>query len=78
MELRGANGCRHGGDFRTVPSPLMSRRLATTVQITMTSLGSSDLSRAGDVTLALPRDALAAVVLISVRSLSRKAKVLID
>jgi cobalamin biosynthesis protein CbiG len=36
--------------------------IATTVQITMTAAGSSDLPRSRQVTIALPRDALAAAM----------------
>jgi hypothetical protein len=60
--LRGANGRRHEVDFQDDPVTVDVAMSATTVQITMTAAGSSDLSRSRYVTVALPRDALAAAM----------------
>jgi hypothetical protein len=57
--LRGANGRRHDVDFHDDPVTVDVAMSATTVQITMTAAGSSDLSKSRYVTVALPRDALA-------------------
>jgi hypothetical protein len=40
----------------TIPSPSTSAMSATTVQITMTTAGSSDLSKSRYVTVTLPRE----------------------
>jgi hypothetical protein len=58
--LRGANGRRHDVDFNDDPVTVDVAMSASTVQITMTVAGSSDLSRSRYVTVTLPRDALAA------------------
>ena len=60
--LRGANGGRHEVDFQDDPVTVDVAMSATTVQITMTATGSSDLSRSRYVTVALPREALAAAM----------------
>jgi hypothetical protein len=60
--LRGANGRRHEVDFHDDPVTVDVAMSATTVQITMTAAGSSDLSRSRYVTVALPRDALASAM----------------
>jgi hypothetical protein len=57
--LRGANGRRREVDFRDDPVTVDVAMSASTVQITMTTAGSSDLSRARYLTVTLPRDALA-------------------
>jgi hypothetical protein len=60
--LRGANDRRHEVDFHDGPVTVDVAMSATTVQITMTAAGSSDLSRSRHVTVALPRDALASAM----------------
>jgi hypothetical protein len=60
--LRGANGRRHEVDFNDDPVTVDVAMSATTVQITMTAAGSSDLSRSRYVTVTLPRDALASAL----------------
>jgi hypothetical protein len=60
--LRGANGRRHDVDFHDDPVTVDVSMSATTVQITMTAAGVSDLSKSRYVTVALPRDALAAAM----------------
>jgi hypothetical protein len=60
--LRGSNGRRHEVDFHDEPVTVDIAMSVTTVQITMTAAGSSDLSRARYVTVTLPRDALAAAM----------------
>ena len=58
--LRVANGRRHEVDFRDDPVTVDVAMSTTTVQITMTAAGSSDLARSRYVTVALPRNAMAA------------------
>jgi hypothetical protein len=60
--LRGANGRRHEVDFQDDPVIVDVAMSATTVQITMTATGASDLSSSRYVTVALPRDALASAM----------------
>jgi len=55
--LRGANGRRHGVDFRD--DPVTVAMSPTTVQVTMAAADPGDLARSRFVTVALPRDALA-------------------
>ena len=60
--LRGADCRRHEVDFHGHPVTVDVAMNATTVQITMTAASSSHLSSARYVTVALPRDALAAAM----------------
>jgi hypothetical protein len=54
--LRVANGRRHEVDFRDDPVTVDVAMSTTTVQITMTAAGSSDLATSRYVTVALPRN----------------------
>jgi len=58
--LRGANGRRHEVDFGDDPVTIDVAMSPTTVQVTMTAADPEDPARCRFVTVALPRDAMAA------------------
>jgi hypothetical protein len=58
--LRGANGQRHEVDFKDDPVIVDVSMSASVVQITMRAADCYDLAKGRYVTVALPRDALAA------------------
>ena len=60
--LRGANGRRHEVDFGDDPVTIDVAMSATTVQVTMTAADPGDPARCRFVTVALPREALAAAM----------------
>ena len=60
--LRGANGRRHEVDFGDDPVAVDVAMSPTTVQVTMTAVDPGDPARCRSVTVALPRDALAAAM----------------
>jgi hypothetical protein len=60
--LRGDNGRRHEVDFQDDPVAIDAAMNAKIVQITMTAVGSGDLSQPRYVTVALPSNALAAAI----------------
>jgi len=60
--LRGANGRRHEVDFNEDPVIVKVSMSAATVQITMTAADPGDPTKGRYVTVALPRDALAAAM----------------
>jgi hypothetical protein len=60
--LRGANGRRHEVDFGDDPVTIDVAMSPTTVQVTMTAADPEDPARCRFVTVALPRDALAAAM----------------
>ncbi len=60
--LRGANGRRHEVDFGDDPVTVDVAMSATTVQITMTAADPGDPAKGRFVTVAIPRDALAAAM----------------
>ena len=60
--LRGLNGRRHEVDFGDDPVTVDVAMSAATVQITMTAAGPGGLARGRFVTVAIPRDALAAAM----------------
>ncbi len=60
--LRGANGRRHEVDFHEDPVIVNVSMSAATVQITMTAADPGDPAKGRYVTVALPRDALAAAM----------------
>jgi hypothetical protein len=60
--LRGANGRRHEVDFGDDPVTVDVAMSAATVQITMTAADSGDPAKGRFVTVAFPRDALAAAM----------------
>jgi hypothetical protein len=60
--LRGANGRRHEVDFNEDPVIVDVTIGATTIQITMTAADPGDPVKGRYVTVALPRDALAAAM----------------
>jgi hypothetical protein len=72
--LRGANERRHEVDFNDDPVTVDIAMSATTVQITMTAAGSSDLSRSRFVTVTLPRDALASAMAAAAARLGLNAE----
>jgi hypothetical protein len=60
--LRGANGRRHEVDFNDEPVVVDVSMSAATVQITMTAADPGDPAKDRFITVALPRDALAAAM----------------
>jgi hypothetical protein len=60
--LRGANGRRHEVDFEDDPVIVDVSMSSSTVQITMTAADPGDPVKGRYVTVALPRDALAAAM----------------
>jgi hypothetical protein len=60
--LRGANGRRHEVDFNDDPVVVDVSMSAATVQITMTAADAGDPAKGRFITVALPRDALAAAM----------------
>jgi len=60
--LRGANGRRHEVDFGDDPVAVDVAMSPHTVQVTMTAVDPGDPARCRFVTVALPRDALAAAM----------------
>jgi hypothetical protein len=60
--LRGANGRRHEVDFGDDPITIDVAMSPTTVQVTMTAADPGDPTRGRFVTVAVPRDALAAAM----------------
>lgn len=60
--LRGANGRRHEVDFGDDPVTVDVAMSAATVQITMTAADPGDPAKGRFVTVAIPRDALAAAM----------------
>jgi hypothetical protein len=60
--LRGANGRRHEVDFQDDPVIIDVSMSTETVQITMTATDPGDPAKGRYVTIALPRDALAAAM----------------
>ena len=60
--LRGTNGRRHEVDFGDDPMTVDVAMSPTTVQVTMTAADPGDPARSRFVTVALPRDALAAAM----------------
>jgi len=60
--LRGANGRRHEVDFKDDPVFVDVSMSAATVQITMTAADPGDPANGRFITVALPRDALAAAM----------------
>jgi hypothetical protein len=60
--LRGANGRRHEVDFGDDPVTIDVAMSATTVQITTTAADPGDPAKGRFVTVAIPRDALAAAM----------------
>ena len=60
--LRGANGRRHEVDFGDDPVAVDVAMSPTTVQVTMTAVDPGDPARCRFVTVALPRDTLAAAM----------------
>jgi hypothetical protein len=60
--LRGTNGRRHEVDFGDDPVTVDVAMSPTTVQVTMTAADPGDPARGRFVTVALPRDALAAAM----------------
>ena len=60
--LRGANGRRHEVDFGDDPVTVDVAMSTTTVQITMTAADPGDPAKGRFVTVAIPRDALAAAM----------------
>jgi hypothetical protein len=60
--LRGANGRRHEVDFGDDPVTIDVAMSAATVQITMTAAEPGDPGKGRFVTIAIPRDALAAAM----------------
>lgn len=60
--LRGANGRRHEVDFGDDPVTVDVAMSAATVQITMTAADPGDPVKGRFVTVAIPRDALAAAM----------------
>jgi hypothetical protein len=60
--LRGANGRRHEVDFGDDPVTIDVAMSAATVQITMTAADPGDPAKGRFVTVAIPRDALAAAM----------------
>jgi hypothetical protein len=60
--LRGASGRRHEVDFGDDPITIDVAMSPTTVQVTMTAADPGDPTRGRFVTVAVPRDALAAAM----------------
>ena len=60
--LRGANGRRHEVDFKDDPVFVDVSMSAATVQITMTAADPGDPAKGRFITVALPRDVLAAAM----------------
>ena len=60
--LRGANGRRHEVDFKDDPVFVDVSMSSATVQITMTAADPGDPAKGRFITVALPRDALAAAM----------------
>ncbi len=60
--LRGANGRRHEVDFGDDPVTVNVAMSDATVQITMTAAAPGDPAKGRFVTVAIPRDALAAAM----------------
>ncbi len=60
--LRGANGRRHEVDFGDHPVTIDVAMSTATVQITMTAADPGDPAKGRFVTVAMPRDALAAAM----------------
>jgi hypothetical protein len=60
--LRGANGRRHEVDFGDDPVTIDVAMSSATVQVTMTAADPGDAARGRFVTIAVPRDALAAAM----------------
>ena len=60
--LRGTNGRRHEVDFGDDPMTVDVAISPTTVQVTMTAADPGDPAKCRFVTVALPRDALAAAM----------------
>ena len=60
--LRGANGRRHEVDFNDDPVFIGVSMSAATLQITMTAVDPGDPAKGRFITVALPRDALAAAM----------------
>jgi hypothetical protein len=60
--LRGANGRRHEVDFGDDPVTIDVAMSSATVQVTMTAADPRDAARGRFVTIAVPRDALAAAM----------------
>jgi len=60
--LRGANGRRHEVDFQDDPVVIDVSMSTATVQITMTAADPGDPAKGRYVTIALPRDVLAAAM----------------
>ena len=63
--LRGANGRRHEVDFGDDPVTVDVTMSTTTVQITMTAADPGDPAKGRFVTVATPRDALAAAMAVA-------------
>ena len=63
--LRGANGRRHEVDFGDDPVTVDVAMSATTVQITMTAADPGDPAKGRFITVAIPRDALAAAMAVA-------------
>jgi hypothetical protein len=72
--LRGANGRRHEVDFNDDPVIVDVSMSAATVQITMTAADPGDPAKGRYVTVALPRDALAAAMAAAAAGPGVKAK----
>jgi hypothetical protein len=72
--LRGANGRRHEVDFNDDPVIVDVSMSAATVQITMTATDPGDPAKGRYVTVALPRDALAAAMAAAAVGPGVKAK----
>ena len=70
--LRGANGRRHEVEFGDDPVTIDVAMSATTVQITMTAADPGDPAKGGFVTVAIPRDALAAAMAVAARPPNRR------
>jgi len=63
--LRGANGRRHEVDFGDDPATVDVAMSANTVHITMTAADPGDPAKGRFVTVAIPRDALAAAMAVA-------------
>jgi len=72
--LRGANGRRHEVDFNEDPVIVKVSMSAATVQITMTAADPGDPTKGRYVTVALPRDALAAAMAAAAARLGRSVE----
>jgi hypothetical protein len=72
--LRGANGRRHEVDFNEDPVIVKVSMSAATVQITMTAADPGDPTKGRYVTVALPRDALAAAMAAAAARLDRSVE----